>query len=501
MHSRTFAVVAVLGVLSAGGLSAERTPPARPAVKPAQPKAFEPVVKNGLSVSVRATKTVTPCREPIVLDVTLKNVSKQAFMLSGSDMLGWVPGGRLTFGVTAVASGKVQTLHTGMNPMITAPVRLESKALAPGKSVVVKAVITSWTWYEPAAPVARRKGRGRPVRKELGPDILPPGRYRITVTAMLGRGPMGLRRRAGGGQAAEQTTPFWTGEITSKPVEVRVGPNTEATAAGATGPVKVFLLMGQSNMNGRGNIGVLKDKLTKDLPDKYPPSLVKMRDDVWITGANGNGISNQMSNVRLEPGFGQFKYYGPELAFGHAMGDHYKEKVLLIKIIAGGTALATHWTSPGAARRTNRQGPLKGRRAGFQTAFYKTKKALDSLPKLIKGYDPKQGYQIMGIVWVHGNADGGRYSKEYEDNLVDFIVDLRAMFALPGLPFIAVESLSSRAPGSAFKNATDRVNKQAGNTRAAAIITKSRIDLRGDKAYSVYNASGDGTHWRHNARA
>ncbi len=50
---------------------------------------------------------------------------------------------------------------------------------------------------------------------------------------------------------------------------------------GSKGPVKVFLLMGQSNMNGRGNIDVLKSKLTKDLPDKYPPSLVPMRKDVW----------------------------------------------------------------------------------------------------------------------------------------------------------------------------------------------------------------------------
>jgi hypothetical protein len=266
-------------------------------------------------------------------------------------------------------------------------------------------------------------------------------------------------------------------------------------------PVKVFLLMGQSNMNGRGNIDVLKNTLTKDIPDKYPPSLVEMRPDVWITGANGNGISNQMSNVRLEPGFAQFKYFGPELAFGHAMGDHFDEPVLLVKIFDGGTPLATDWTSPSAAKRTHRQGPLKGRRAGFQKAFYKAKKAIEDLPTLIEGYDPKQGYQIMGVVWVHGNADGGKYAAEYEDNLTDFITDIRAVFGLEKLPFIAVESLSSRAPGSAFENAADRVNKQAGNTQAAAILAKSRIDLKGDDAYSIYNTSGDGAHWRYNARA
>ncbi|MBC8373689.1 MAG: hypothetical protein H8E53_08865, partial [Planctomycetes bacterium] len=92
---------------------------------------------------------------------------------------------------------------------------------------------------------------------------------------------------------------------------------TPAPKAGARkGPVRVFLLLGQSNMNGRGNVKVLDEKLTKDLPEKYPPSLMKIRSDVWITGANGNGISNQMRNVRLEPGFGQFDYFGPELGFG-----------------------------------------------------------------------------------------------------------------------------------------------------------------------------------------
>ena len=117
-------------------------------------------------------------------------------------------------------------------------------------------------------------------------------------------------------------------------------------AAAPEGPVKIFLLLGQSNMNGRGDVAMLRDKLIRDLPDKYPPSLMKIRDDVWVTGANGIGISRQMSNVRLEPGFGQFKYYGPELGFGHVIGDHFEEPVLLIKNVAGGTAINPEETDP-----------------------------------------------------------------------------------------------------------------------------------------------------------
>ena len=75
------------------------------------------------------------------------------------------------------------------------------------------------------------------------------------------------------------------------------------------------------------------------------------------------------------------------------------------------------------------------------------------------------------------------------------------MLGLPKLPFIAVESLSSRAPGLAFQNAVDRVNKKCANKQAAAVLSKSKINLKGDKAYSVYNASGDGAHWKHNGRA
>jgi len=268
----------------------------------------------------------------------------------------------------------------------------------------------------------------------------------------------------------------------------------------AKGPVKVFLLMGQSNMNGRGTVGGL-DKLIKDLPEKYPPSLMKIRDDVWILGANGFGISEQKKNYRLEPGFGQWKYFGPELAFGHAVGDYFEEPVLLIKSFGGGTPLATNWISPSAAKRRGEKGPLDGYRGSFQGSFKKVKQICENLELLYDEYDPKQGYQLMGILWVHGNADAGKFAEQYEDNLADFITDWRTAFGLPDLPFVAVESLSSRAPGKAYQNAVDRVNKAAGNTQAVAILAKSKIDLKGDKNYSVYNASGDATHWHYNARA
>lgn len=121
-------------------------------------------------------------------------------------------------------------------------------------------------------------------------------------------------------------------------------------------------------------------------------------------------------------------------------------------------------------------------------------------------------YNIGGNVWMKdgsgmqapwfdkGNADGGQFAAEYADNLVDLINDIRADFGIPDLPFIAVESLSSRTPGEQFVKGVATVNAQQKNTQAAAIAARSEIDLLSDK-YKPYNAAGDTTHWRHNSRA
>lgn len=236
MHDRRLVVaVAMLGILAAICPAVEPAPKAKPAgPKPVKPKASKPVVKDGLSISVQPSKIVYARREPIVLAVTLRNVSKKTFALSGSNMLGWIPGGGLTFTVKDVKTGKVRTLRSGTNPMIMAPVRLESKTLAPGGSVVVRVAVNRWSWYRANVPVVRKKTdpvapAPRQVRRQLGAEILPGGLYRITVSCKLGKGFRGPRWRGG-------NVPFWTGEIASKPVEVRVDPNKVAPAPGGGRP-------------------------------------------------------------------------------------------------------------------------------------------------------------------------------------------------------------------------------------------------------------------------
>ena len=141
-----------------------------------------------------------------------------------------------------------------------------------------------------------------------------------------------------------------------------------APSLAAPKPVKVFILAGQSNMEGRGfpeplawqvsqkkyrerYTHFIKDgdyeaftkkvKETTDLNDrkKTPTYLWSTRKDVWINYLGKNGD--------LTVGYGAPREgFGPEYNFGHVVGNHYDEQVLLIKASWGGRALARGFLPP-----------------------------------------------------------------------------------------------------------------------------------------------------------
>ena len=119
-------------------------------------------------------------------------------------------------------------------------------------------------------------------------------------------------------------------------------------------PVKVFILAGQSNMEGKAKVSLLdyqaKQPATRDL-FKHLRKDGKWieRDDVWIKFLDRKG--------KLTVGYGSPKCIGPELEFGTVVGDHYDEQVLLIKTAWGGRSLYRDFRPP-------RAGLPAGRRAG-----------------------------------------------------------------------------------------------------------------------------------------
>jgi len=206
-------------------------------------------------------------------------------------------------------------------------------------------------------------------------------------------------------------------------------------------PVKVFILAGQSNMEGQGVIRLdpkknegkgsleylVKDPATADrfkhLVDKDGKWTV--RDDVWIWYLGRKG--------GLTVGYGaRNDLIGPELQFGHVLGDYFDNQVLLIKVAWGGKSLAKDFRPPSSG----------GEVGPFYTEVVKqVKDVLGSLKANFPDYDGR-GYELAGFGWHQGWNDGcaAGSANEYEKNMANFIRDIREDLGAKDLPFVIANS-------------------------------------------------------------
>lgn len=230
--------------------------------------------------------------------------------------------------------------------------------------------------------------------------------------------------------------------------------------AAASEPIKVFILAGQSNMegqavadlegkdynNGQGTLQALmrdpaRSMLVKHLKDAKGQWTV--REDVWVRYQLENG---QVKAGPLTLGFTPYSgkhHFGPELQLGHVLGDHFGEQVLLIKTAWGGKSLFKDFRPPSSGGQI---GPY------YTRMLVDIRKALAELPREFPGYKG-QGYELAGFVWYHGWNDGCEpltAVPEYEQNLVNFIKDVRQELKTPKLPFVIGELTGPwvQAPGT-----------------------------------------------------
>lgn len=230
-------------------------------------------------------------------------------------------------------------------------------------------------------------------------------------------------------------------------------------AAEAAGPLKVFVLAGQSNMEGQavadldgkdynGGKGTLRHLLN----DPAKAGLVKhlraddggwaVRRDVWVRYQPENG---PLKAGPLTPGFTPYPgrhHFGPELQFGHVVGDHCRGRVLLIKAAWGGKSLYKDFRPPSAGGEV---GPY------YKKMIAEVRAALANLRKEFPAYDGR-GYELAGFVWYQGWNDGvdpQHAVPEYERNLVHLIRDVRKDLNAPGLPVVVGELTGPwvKAPG------------------------------------------------------
>ena len=226
-------------------------------------------------------------------------------------------------------------------------------------------------------------------------------------------------------------------------------------------PVQVFILMGQSNMLGKGRITGGEGSLENAVKNKGKYSYL-------VDDAGNWSVRKDVRNVRVMVGRGggmqlfnnewmtvKDKTMGPEYGIGHPVGDAVDAPVMILKSCIGNRSLGWDLLPPGS-----KQFEFEGKiYAGYKESPESWEKGTE--PKPIEWYAGKQydddvanakkvlaeldtyypaakGYEVAGFFFWQGEKDGGNaaHASQYEKNLVQFIRQLRKDFDAPNAKFV-----------------------------------------------------------------
>jgi hypothetical protein len=255
------------------------------------------------------------------------------------------------------------------------------------------------------------------------------------------------------------------------------------TFAAEKKPLKVFILAGQSNMEGHAKVETF-DYIGDD--PATAPLLKMMRgadgkpavaEGAWISYFTGSGENNGEGFGKLTAGYGSRRKpdedggkIGPEFTFGLTMDAALAEPVLIIKTAWGGKSLHTDFRPPSAGpyqlndyQKKLYYGPPghgipkdmeqwlaeKQKDTGhyYRLMVEHVKKVLADPKRVCPAYDPAQGFELAGFVWFQGWNDmvdghtypahgkAGRFDR-YSEWLAHFIRDVRKDLGAPKLPFV-----------------------------------------------------------------
>jgi alpha-galactosidase len=219
--------------------------------------------------------------------------------------------------------------------------------------------------------------------------------------------------------------------------------------------VQVFILAGQSNMEGKAKMSLLEYQVaqpaTKPLFAHFQKDGIwAQRDDVWIKFLDRKGP--------LTTGYGSPNCIGPELQFGWTVGDRMDAPVILIKTAWGGRSLWRDFRPPSAglppdaalqkmlaeAQKRKPETTLEEIKKPFGESYRAMLAEVNTVvadPKLVMPGYAGQGVELAGLAWFQGwndmiNAD---YTAEYAVNLAHFIRDVRKDLKSPALPVVVAQ--------------------------------------------------------------
>ena len=240
----------------------------------------------------------------------------------------------------------------------------------------------------------------------------------------------------------------------------------------ASEPLQVYILAGQSNMQGHVKISTF-DSMADD--PKTAPILKEMRDangklhvcqKVWISSIGcASGDTDEQKGI-LTAGFGsKTDEIGPEFTFGIYMEKMLGKPILIIKTSWGGRNLHTDFRPPSAGPKTfndftvsqwkNRKLDVDQEEAkinknvgvAYRHMIEHVKKVLGDIKRVVPDYDEKQGYELAGFVWFQGfndlvdswtynnrNQPGGY--DQYSQLLTQLIRDVRMDLSAQKMPVV-----------------------------------------------------------------
>lgn len=234
-------------------------------------------------------------------------------------------------------------------------------------------------------------------------------------------------------------------------------------------PVKVYILLGQSNMLEMGKVAGDKEGTLEHAvkSEGLYPYLVDdsgnwtVRQDVRnvaVMGSGGPGKTQVRKNNWLQVDGGKI---GVEIGIGHYMGERHNEPVLILKSAIGNRSLGWDLLPPGSLSYEFTD-PKDGKTyvyAGYGQSPLRWEKGTEPVPiawkaglqydgdiarakevlsELDKYYPGTKEYEVAGFFWWQGDKDryNAGHSQKYEQNLVNLIKQLRKEFNAPNAKFV-----------------------------------------------------------------
>ncbi len=259
-------------------------------------------------------------------------------------------------------------------------------------------------------------------------------------------------------------------------------PSPDGKPADMDKPVKVFILLGQSNMVGAGKVkgdkegslehAVKTEKLYPFLSDSEG-NWTERKDVRYVRYMIGKEHNNEWMTI---PG-GKI---GPELGIGHKLGNALDEPVMVLKSCIGNRSLGWDLLPPGSEgyefeSKDKKSGEMKTYvYAGYKESPLKWEKGTE--PKPIAWYAGKQydtdvadaktvlsdletyypgakGYEVAGFFYWQGDKDryDQAHASRYEKNFVNLIAHLRKDFDASDAKFVCAtlgQSEKDKATGN-----------------------------------------------------